>query len=163
MKIHLATDHAGYELKESLKGFLADAGYECIDHGAYELDTTDDYPDYVALAAKAVSDNPDEFGIVLGGSGQGEAIVANRFSDVRAVVYYGEGPPSSLRRGVGGGVLDIIPLAREHNNANILSIGARFIDKKEAKQAVQLFIETPFSKEERHTRRINKIDELEYD
>lgn len=145
MKIHLATDHAGFELKEEIKSFLGDLNYEVIDHGAFEYNENDDYPDFIKKAAKVISDDPkNNMGIIFGGSGQGENIVANKFEDIRSAVYY-------------GGNLEIVKLAREHNNANILSVGARFIEIKEAKQAVQLFIETPFSEVERHKRRINKI------
>ncbi len=125
--------------------FLVDLGYEISDHGAFEYNESDDYPDYIKKAAKAVSDNPENnIGIIFGGSGQGEDMVADKFDNVRSAVYY-------------GGNLEIVKLAREHNNANILSIGARFATDDEAKQAVQLFLETKFSEEERHKRRIDKI------
>ncbi len=144
--IYLGTDHAGFSLKEKIKEWLSDWEYKYEDMGAHELDEKDDYPDFVAPAARAVSENPnDRIGIVLGGSGQGEAMVANRLSGVRAVVYY-------------GGNLDIIRLAKEHNNSNVLSLGARFIDEKEAKEAIKLWLDTSFSGEDRHKRRISKID-----
>lgn len=145
MKIHLATDHAGYELKEKIMNFLVDLGYEVSDHGAFEYDENDDYPDFIKKAAQAVSDDPENtMGIIFGGSGQGEDMVADKFKDVRSAVYY-------------GGNLEIVKLAREHNNANVLSVGARFVDDEEAKQAVKLFLETSFSEVERHQRRIDKI------
>ena len=145
MKIHLATDHAGYELKEKIMVFLVDLGYEISDHGAFTYDETDDYPDFIKKAAQAVSDDSENnMGIIFGGSGQGEDMVADKFDGVRSAVYY-------------GGNLEIVQLAREHNNANILSIGARFVETEEAKQAVKLFLETPFSDAERHKRRIDKI------
>jgi ribose 5-phosphate isomerase B len=145
MIIFLGSDHAGFSLKENLKPFLKDIGYEVEDMGAHELNQDDDYPDFIASVAEAVSKNLGTFGIVLGGSGQGEAIQANRFKGVRAVVYY-------------GGNLDIIKLSKEHNDANILSLGARFIETDEAKEAVKMWLETSFSDEERHKRRIEKID-----
>ena len=146
MKIHLGADHAGFELKELLKPLVELMGYEVVDHGAFTLNPGDDYPDFIEPVARAVSDNPEQSrGIVLGGSGQGEAMDANRFSGVRAAEYY-------------GGELEIVKLAREHNDANILSLGARFLSLEEAKAAVQLFLETQFSGDERHEQRIKKID-----
>ncbi|MBU1046262.1 RpiB/LacA/LacB family sugar-phosphate isomerase [Patescibacteria group bacterium] len=145
-KILLATDHAGFELKESLKFFLKELGYEIEDKGAFEYNSEDDYPDFIKPVAKEVSENPDEFkAIILGGSGQGEAMTANRFKNVRAAVY------NFLD-------FDIIKLSREHNDANILSLGARFLTEDHAKEAVKLWLETPFSEEERHIRRIQKIE-----
>lgn len=146
--IYIGSDHAGYELKEKLKIFLKESGYEVEDKGAYKLDNEDDYPDFIVPVAKAVATNPNNFGIVLGGSGQGEAISANKIDDIRAIEYYGGDP-------------EIIKTGREHNNANILSFGARFVTEEEAEEAVRLFLETKFKKEERHVRRINKIDEEE--
>jgi ribose 5-phosphate isomerase B len=145
MKIHLATDHAGFELKNQIMQYLVDLDYEVSDHGAFEYDENDDYPVYVSKAAQAVSDEPESnIAIVFGGSGQGEDMVADKFSHVRSAVYYGNN-------------LEIVKLAREHNNANVLSLGARFISLHEAKIAVKLFIETPFSGEERHVRRIQEF------
>src|SRR3989344_7243629 len=142
MIIYIATDHAGFELKEKIKEFLLESGQRVKDFGAHKFDADDDYPDFVHLAAKAVSKNPREsLGIILGGSGEGEAMVANRYRNVRAAVYY-------------GGDKKIITLSREHNNANILSLGARFLTEKEALAAVALWLKTSFSKKERHTRRI---------
>lgn len=147
-KVFFATDHAGFELKESLITFVRELGFEVEDLGAHEYDKEDDYPDFVSIVAKQVSANPEEArGIILGGSGQGEAIVANRFSKVRAVVYYGGAP-------------GIITLSREHNDANILSLGARFLSENEAKEAVKIWLNTKFSGEERHQRRIKKINSL---
>lgn len=147
-KIYIGTDHAGFELKEVLVEYLKKEGHEVIDKGAYQYMQEDDYPDYVALVARSVSEDRGETkGIILGGSGQGEAIVANRFSNVRAVVWY-------------GGLIDIVSLSREHNDANILSIGARFVHEEEAKKAVKLWLETSFSEDERHKRRIANIEEV---
>ncbi len=145
MKIFIGTDHAGFDMKQKLVSYLDELGYDVKDMGAYELDKEDDYPDFITPTAQAVSENPKMKGIILGGSGQGEAIVANHVSGIRAVVYY-------------GGPLDIIRLSREHNDANILSLGARFITVDEACDAVRLWLETEFSGEERHKRRLRKID-----
>ncbi|OIO31517.1 MAG: ribose-5-phosphate isomerase [Candidatus Yonathbacteria bacterium CG_4_10_14_3_um_filter_47_65] len=148
MKIIIGSDHAGFVLKRSLIDFLRVLEYEVIDKGPFTFDDKDDYPDYVSLVAHEVSKKPDETrGIVIGGSGQGEAIVANRFKDVRAVVYY-------------GGPFRIVRLSREHNNANVISLGARFVPDIIAKEAVRIWIETPFSESPRHERRIGKIRAL---
>jgi len=150
-KIYIASDHAGFEMKEKLVEFLEeDLEREVVDEGAFEYDEKDDYPDFISKVAKKVSENPEEnIGIVLGGSGQGEAIVSNRFKNVRAVVYY-------------GGDREIIKLSREHNDSNILSLGARFIDIEEAKMALKDWLGIKFSEEERHHRRINKIEKINY-
>ena len=145
MKIFIGSDHAGYELKEKLKIYVSGLGYEVEDMGAHSLDNDDDYPDFIFPVAEKVAQNPESFGIVLGGSGQGEAMCANRISGVRASVYYGK-------------AIDMVKVTREHNNANILSLGARFVTEEEAKEAVNLFITTPFSGELRHVRRINKLE-----
>lgn len=144
MKIHLATDHAGFAHKEALKEYLLEQGLEVVDHGAAELDETDDYPDYVAPLALAVAQDPDSMGIIFGYSGEGEAMVANRLNGVRAAVYYGASD-------------EILTLSREHNAANILSIGAGFVSIQDMLVAVRLWLETPFSNEERHVRRLNKF------
>lgn len=148
MKIYLASDHAGFPLKEKLKAFLAEHGHEVVDRGAYQHDESDDYPDFVVPVAQSVSREPASRGIILGGSGQGEAIAANRVNGARAALYY-------------GGPLDIVKLSREHNDANVLSLAARFMNEEEAREAVLLFLETPFSEDARHQRRIKKIDELD--
>lgn len=144
-KIYLAGDHAGYELKEALIPFLRERGLEVEDVGPGTLNPEDDYPDYILPMAAKVASEKGAFGIGVGGSGQGEAIVANRVKGVRAAVYY-------------GGNTKIVTLSREHNNANVLSLGARFMTIDEAKEAVVLWLSTPFSNEERHARRITKID-----
>ncbi|MEX0931433.1 MAG: RpiB/LacA/LacB family sugar-phosphate isomerase [Candidatus Paceibacterota bacterium] len=156
MKVVFACDHAGFELKQSLLAYVTSKGYEVEDMGAYEFVANDDYPDYIALASRIVSENPNEtLGIIIGGSGQGEAIMANRFPNVRAVVFNGQYKPTDGR---------IVPFevmtAREHNNANILSLGARFINEEEAIQAVDAFLTTRFSGDERHIRRLGKIEEV---
>lgn len=155
MKIVFAADHAGFDLKEKLVPFVKGLGFEVEDVGAHDLNTNDDYPDMVALASRAVSADPQNVkAIVLGGSGQGEAIVANRFPHVRAVVFNGQYHPADGRL-----IPKEIILAREHNDANILALGARFLSEEEAKESVKVWLETPFSNEERHRRRIDKIDQ----
>lgn len=152
MKILFASDHAGFKLKRELLEYVAELGYSIEDMGAFEHDEEDDYPDYVSLAAREVSRKPDELSaIVIGGSGQGEAMVANRFPNVRAAVFYG-----------GADIGRVIRLSREHNDANILSLGARFLTAEDAKQAVKLWLETPFTGEARHARRIKKIENYSY-
>ena len=145
--IYIGSDHAGYKLKEKIKTFLVELGYEVSDKGAFELNNFDDYPDFIIPVAKLVSQDTKSFGIVLGGSGQGEAMCANKTKEIRATVYC-------------GGNLEIIKISREHNNANILSLGARFMSDAKAYQAVKLFLETRFSSEERHIRRINKMENI---
>ena len=145
MKIHLATDHAGLELKEKVKLYLSDLNYEVIDHGAYEYDALDDYPDFIFPCANAVSNDPESKGIILGGSGQGEAMAANRVKGVRAAVFY-NGPE------------EIIKLSRQHNNANILSLGARFMSEEEMYKIIEVWLITDFESG-RHQRRIEKLDE----
>ena len=144
MKIHLATDHAGLELKEKVKLYLSDLNYEVIDHGAYEYDALDDYPDFIFPCANAVSNDPESKGIILGGSGQGEAMAANRVKGVRAAVFY-NGPD------------EIIKLSRQHNNANILSLGARFMSEEEMYNIIDVWLSTDFESG-RHQRRIEKLD-----
>ena len=145
MKIALASDHAGYKHKELVKRWLKDEGAEVVDFGAHRHDSKDDYPDFVAPAAKAVARGRVDRAIVFGGSGQGEAIVANRFRGVRAAVYY-------------GGDQTLLKLSRHHNNANVLSIGARFVDEHQLLIAVEHWLDEEFMGEPRHRRRIEKID-----
>jgi ribose 5-phosphate isomerase B len=144
-KIYLAGDHAGYELKEALIPFLRERGVEVEDVGPLEFKEGDDYPDYIMPMALKVVEDKGSFGIGIGASGQGEAMVANRIKGARAAVYYGSQD-------------NILTLSREHNDANILSLGAKFISIDDAKEAVLKWLATPFSNEERHTRRIRKID-----
>jgi len=143
-KIYLASDHAGYELKEALSIYLSERGYQVNDLGPLSFDPSDDYTDTIAPLAQAITQDAEAMGVAIGGSGEGEAMVCNRVSGVRAAVYY-------------GGNKDIIKLSREHNNANVLSLGARFISQEEAKDAVVLWLETPFPTEERHIRRVTKL------
>lgn len=147
MIIHLAADHAGFYLKESLKIFLAERGYEIKDHGAFVYDEKDDYPDFMHLAAKAISENPEDRGIFVGGSGQGEATIAARYSGVRVAVCDDAEKPEEKAR-----------TWREHNDSNVFAIGARFVSEEVAKKVLLAWLETPFSGEERHRRRIQKIE-----
>lgn len=150
MKIYIGTDHAGFELKEELKRFLNDAGCEVVDKGAYEFNEADDYPDFIFPVVKAVAEdiagNQDSRGIVIGGSGQGEAIVANKLKGIRAAVVYDDYSAK---------------MSRAHNDANIISLGNRTLSINRAKELVKLWLETPFSNEERHKRRIEKIRLIE--
>ncbi|TAJ15033.1 RpiB/LacA/LacB family sugar-phosphate isomerase [Patescibacteria group bacterium] len=159
MKVIFASDHGGYVLKEALKPFVESLGYEVEDVGAHTLDMSDDYPLFIGQAAQQVSENPETVrAIVIGGSGQGEAFAANRFSGVRAVVYYGE--PARSQIDADGKTLDMISSTREHNNSNVLSLAGRFLSEEEAKNAVQRWLGTPFSEQERHQRRHDMIDKL---
>lgn len=144
MKIHIATDHAGLELKNIIRDYLISKGYEVTDHGAHEYDALDDYPDYIFPCAKAVASDLESRGIILGGSGQGEAMAANRVIGVRAAVFY-------------NGPVEIVKLSREHNNANILSLGARFMTEDEIYGVIEMWLDEPFGGG-RHQRRINKLD-----
>ncbi|MCH8244328.1 RpiB/LacA/LacB family sugar-phosphate isomerase [Patescibacteria group bacterium] len=148
MKIYLAADHAGFDLKEVIKRYLIEQGREVEDMGAFILDKQDDYPDFIIPAAYKVAENPQEnFGIFFGASGQGEAIAANKVKGVRAAVYY-------------GGSLDLVKRSRSHNNANVLSLGARFLTFEEAVDAVELWLRTEFLGG-RHERRIQRITQFE--
>ena len=144
MKIHIATDHAGLELKNIIRDYLISKGHEVTDHGAHEYDVLDDYPDYIFPCAKAVASDLESRGIILGGSGQGEAMAANRVKGVRAAVFY-------------NGPVEIVKLSREHNNANILSLGARFMTEDEIYDVIELWLDEPFGGG-RHQRRIDKLD-----
>lgn len=148
-KIFFASDHVGFEMKNALMVFVKELDFEVIDLGPEEIDPNDDYPLFVEKAGIEIFKNPkNSKAIVLGGSGQGEAIVANRFPNVRAVVFYGYS-------------LDVVRLSREHNDSNILSIGVRFLSVEKAKEAVELWLKTEFSGDDRHIRRLKEIDELE--
>jgi len=162
MKIYIGGDHAGYEIKEKLKTYLPELGlgYEVVDKGAFKYDADDDYPDFVTEVAKSVAGDPGSFGIILGGSGQGEAMCANRVKGVRAAVFYSEALPQGSIDINGGNSTDpyeIVKLARVHNNANILSLSTRFLSLDQIKFAVELFLKTEFLREERHVRRLAKF------
>ncbi len=151
MKVYFASDHAGFELKQELMNFVrGELNFDVEDCGAFTENPDDDYPPIIAACMRALRADliagRKSFGIIIGGSGQGEAIVANRFPLVRAAVYY-------------GGPIEIIKLSREHNDANVLSLGARFITTDEAKEAVRTWLMTSPSTEPRHARRVAQIEE----
>lgn len=147
--IYIASDHVGFYLKKQLIQYLKIKGYEVEDMGAFELDPDDDYPDFIIPCALRVAQGkPDDVGIVIGGSGQGEAIVANKVKGIRAALFY-------------GGNFEIVRLSREHNDTNILSLAARFLTADEAKKAVSVWLETGFDKASRHQRRHDKIKKVE--
>lgn len=148
--VYFAADHWGFELIPELVAFVRDElGLDTEHCGPFEYDAGDDYPDFIQNAARQVAEDPEgRRAIIFGKSGQGEAMCANRFPGVRAAVYY-------------GGPTEIITLSREHNNANVLSLGAGFLSLEEAKEAIQSWLTTEFSGEERHIRRIEKLDMLE--
>ena len=149
MVIYIASDHAGFYLKKALIQYLHVKEYEVEDCGAFTMDEADDYPDFIIPCALRVAQGkPDDVGIVIGGSGDGEAIAANKVKGVRAAVFYGANA-------------EIARLAKVHNNANILSIGARFTSDEEAKKAVAMWLETKFDGEGRHTRRLEKVRKIE--
>lgn len=143
MTIYFGTDHAGFELKNSILAYVRDElGYAVVDCGALEYNGEDDYPEFIRKAAEAVAVDPERTrALIFGGSGQGEAMVANKLPHVRATVYYGGAP-------------EIVTLSREHNDANVLSLGARFLSIADAKEAVRVWLSTSFSGEERHVRRL---------
>lgn len=146
MRLHLGTDHAGLELKDHLVQWLREKGHEPLDHGPYEFDADDDYPVYCVRAASAVVDDPGSLGIVIGGSGNGEQIAANKVGGIRAALAWSE---------------ETAALARLHNNANVISIGARMHSVDDATRWVEVFLATDFSGEERHIRRIAMLRDFE--
>ena len=146
MRVHLATDHAGLEFKDALTQHLTSKGYEVVDHGAYEYDAEDDYPAFCIAAAEAVAAEPGSLGVVFGGSGNGEQIAANKVKGVRAVLAWS---------------VETAKLGRDHNNANVVGIGGRMHAIEDCTAIIDAFIETPFSNDERHVRRINKIAKYE--
>ena len=150
MKIYIGSDHAGFEMKRELTKFLLERQHKVFDCGPEQYVHDDDYPDYISVVASHVATefaDPEVRGIVIGYSGEGEAMVANRYPHVRCAVYY-------------GGTKHVLTLSREHNDANILSLGANFMTTQEAQSAVLLWLSTKFPGEERHIRRINKIENL---
>jgi ribose 5-phosphate isomerase B len=147
MKVFLATDHAGFKLKEEIKQYLLEQNYEIEDLGAFSLDPTDDYPLLISKAAEEVSkDSQNSMAIIFGKSGAGEEIVANKFKNVRAVLGFSK---------------ENVQLSRQHNNANVLSLGTEFEDFTKAKELVDIFLKTPFSNDPRHIRRVSEIKEIE--
>lgn len=161
MKIVLSTDHTGVELVKQLAAFLGEQGHECTNIGPIEVNPDDDYPDFVYPAAKAVATGEYEYGIIMGGSGQGEAMAANRIPGVRCAVYYGAATPVGSVDAEGAMAADeyeILRLSRQHNDANVLSLAARFLSWEDIEKAVTIWLETPFSHADRHVRRIAKLD-----
>ena len=148
MKIHIGSDHAGLEFKAKIIEHLKSAGHQVEDHGPFEYDALDDYPVFCIPAAVATAKDPASFGIVLGGSGNGEQMAANKVVGVRAALVWS---------------IETAKLAREHNNANVISIGGRMHDEKFCLELVDTFLATPFTGDERHVRRINQISKYESD
>ena len=146
MRIHIGSDHAGLKFKNELIEYLVAGGHDVTDHGPYEYDALDDYPDFCIPTAQAVAKDGSSLGIVLGGSGNGEQMAANKVKGVRAALVWS---------------VATAKLAREHNNANVISLGEREHSAQEVKDFIDAFIATPYSGEERHTRRINKISHFE--
>lgn len=156
MKIFIGSDHAGFGLKEKLKPYLVSLGHTVEDKGAHEYNEDDDYPDFIIPVAHEVSLHPNEVrGIILGGSGEGEAMAANKFRNVRAVVYYGRGEYVVKDESE-----SIIRLSRLHNNSNVLSIGARFITEEDMENAVKAWLETEFLTDPKYQRRIDKMERI---
>ncbi len=146
MVIHLATDHAGFEQKEMVREWLESEGYMIVDHGSSSFEPQDDFPDFIGKAAAAVSSDPETSrGVIFGGSGQGEAMVANRYPQVRATVFY-------------GGELSIPALSRQHNDSNVLSIGARFVENDVIKKVVWEWLHTDSLTDEKYQRRNEKME-----
>ncbi len=146
MRIHIGSDHAGLELKAELIKHLSGNGHDVTDHGPHEYDALDDYPDFCIPAAEAVAKDPSSLGIVLGGSGNGEQIAANKVKGIRAALAWS---------------IETAKLAKEHNNANVIAVGGRMHEISFVKQIIDAFINEPFSNDERHVRRINKISNFE--
>lgn len=142
MRVHIAADHAGYELKTHLVEWLTAEGHEPVDHGAFEYDAEDDYPPFCVAAAQATVDEPGSLGIVIGGSGNGEQIAANKVKGARAALAWS---------------VETAELARQHNNAQIVSIGARMHSTDEVEAIVTAFLTTPWSEAARHQRRIDLL------
>src|SRR5690606_12877995 len=146
MRVHLGADHAGYELKNHLVTWLSEHGHEPVDHGAHEYDAEDDYPPFCVDAAQAVLDDKDSLGIVIGGSGNGEQIAANKVPGIRCALTWS---------------VETAQLARQHNNAQVMGIGARMHSLEEAEQIVEAFLTTQWSQAERHQRRIDLLTTYE--
>lgn len=146
MRIHIGSDHAGLSFKNELIEHLVAGGHDVTDHGPYQYDALDDYPDFCIPTAQAVAKDPTSLGIVLGGSGNGEQIAANKVKGVRAALVWS---------------VETAKLAREHNNANVISVGERMHDSAFVKELIDTFIATPYPGDERHARRIGKISHFE--
>lgn len=148
MRVHIGGDHAAFETQRALVEYLKAEGYDVVDHGPTEYAAQDDYPVYVLRATEAVRDEAGSLGIVLGGSGNGEQMAANKVRGIRAALCL---------------TPEFAQLARQHNNAQVVSIGGRFTAIEEAKEIVKTFLDTPFSGEERHARRLEMVDAYEAD
>ena len=146
MRVHLGSDHAGFERKQQVAEHLRRAGHDVVDHGAFQYQPDDDYPPFCLRAASAVVDDPGSLGVVIGGSGNGEQIAANKVKGVRAAL---------------GWSIETAALARQHNDANVLSIGARMHSADEVLKFVDAFLAEPFSGDERHARRIAMLASYE--
>lgn len=160
MKIYIGTDHVGYEFKNKIVKYLTESGYEVVDKGAFIFDKNDDYPDFITPVAEAVSCDTASVGIILGGSGQGEAMCANKVKGVRAMVFYGTKKAIASIDITGkesDSVFEMVSLSREHDFSNIISLGMRFISENDAIIAIDLFLDSNYSNEDRHIRRINKF------
>jgi ribose 5-phosphate isomerase B len=146
MRVHIGSDHAGLELKNSLVEHLTSSGHDVIDHGPHEYDALDDYPVFCIPAAQAVANESGSFGIVLGGSGNGEQMAANKVKGIRAALVWS---------------VETAKLAREHNDANVIAIGGRMHSIDVCKELIDVFLATPFSNDERHVRRIGQVSKFE--
>lgn len=164
MKVYLGTDHSGFEMKNKIKGYLEGEGYEVVDCGAHKYDKDDDYPDFIGEAAEGVVKDPGSMGIVIGGSGQGEAMVANKIKGVRCALFYSPAVPAAaidISGKQSEDPFEMLRLTREHNNSNVLALGIRFLKEDNIFKAIKIFLESPYSGGERHARRIKKIKEIE--
>jgi ribose 5-phosphate isomerase B len=162
MTIAVTTDHAGFQALQELKAFLQSLGHEVVDFGPQSFDAEDDYPDFMFPAARAVANGECERGIIMGGSGQGEAMAANRVKGVRCALFYGPviaKVPIDADGNMSDDPYEIVKLSRQHNDANVLSLSGRFLTGEEMKAAVEIWLTTPFSNVERHSRRIQKLDQ----
>jgi len=163
--IYLASDHTGLELKNKVKEFLQKEGYEVEDCGAHTYDQYDDYPDFISKAAAFVSKDPDRSkGVIFGGSGEGEAMVANKYKGVRCALFYAPALPIqavNIEGRQSSDPFEILKLTREHNFANMLSIGVRFLNEDDVFKAVKLWLESPAPTDEKHLRRVEKIKKIE--
>jgi len=158
--VYFAADHAGFALKNALLEHVRTRGYDVEDLGAVSLDPDDDYPDFMTPLAERVASDPGSRGIIIGGSGQGEAMCANRIPGIRAAVFYGPRQVTvslDIEGGHSEDGFDAVRLPRRHNDANVLSIGARFVSGDDADEAVRIFLDTPFSDAPRHARRLAKF------
>ena len=146
MRVHIGSDHAGLELKNALVEHLKSSGHDVVDHGPHVYDALDDYPVFCIPAAQGVANENDSFGIVLGGSGNGEQMAANKVKGIRAALVWS---------------VETAKLAREHNDANVIAIGGRMHPIEVCKELIDVFLATPFSKDERHIRRIGQVSNFE--